>query len=194
MSVTERFRVYAMLIRFQGLLLFGISFYLLEEINFLNLIFVITETLIFKALIVPMLLYKIIRKTGIARVHKNALPIFYSGALTLIALLISVAIAHSMSDPKIDASFLTISIFTMLTGLLQITTHKRIFSHMIGFLVIENAVFLFSIAAGTEMPALINTGILLDIFISVLILSFFITKANIGSLNTNNENLTELKD
>ncbi|MDR1055441.1 MAG: hypothetical protein LBL90_06375 [Prevotellaceae bacterium] len=194
LSITERFRTYAMLIRLQGFLLFGISFYLLEDINPLNLIFIVLETLIFKAIIVPWLLYRIIHQTGIARVHKNALPSFYSAILTIIALLISIVTAYALSDSKIDASFLTISIFTMLTGLLLIITHKRIFSHMVGFLVIENAVFLFSIAAGTEMPMLINTGILLDIFISVLILSFFITKVNDSLHTADSENLTELKD
>ena len=194
LSVTERFRTYAMLIRIQGILLFGISFFLLEDMNSLNLAFIVVETLVFKAIIVPALLYHIIRKTGIARVHKNSVPIFYSAILSIVALLISVATAYAMADPKIDMSFLTISIFTMLVGLLLIITHKRIFSHMVGFLVIENAVFLFSVAAGTEMPVLINTGILLDIFISVLILSFFITKANINFHLSENEDLASLKD
>lgn len=194
MSVTERFRTYAMLIRLQGFLLFGISFYLLEDINPLNLAFIVLETLIFKAIIVPWLLYRIVRKTGISKVHQQALPSFYSATLVVIALLASVAIAYVMQDPKIETSFLAISIFTMLTGLLLIITHKRIFSHMVGFLVIENAVFLFSIAAGAEMPMLINTGILLDIFISVLILSFFITRVSNGTQNTDNKELTQLRD
>ena len=194
MSVTERFRTYAMLIRIQGFLLFLISFYLHNDISFLNMVFVVLETLIFKAVLLPYLLYRIIRKTGIARVHKNSMPIFYSAMLTIVALLVSVAVAHSMSDPKIDESFLAISIFTMLTGLLLMITHKRLFSHMVGFLVIENAVFLFSLAAGTEMPMLINTGILLDIFISVLILTFFITRVNNSALSSDNESMSQLRD
>ncbi|NJK97269.1 MAG: hypothetical protein HC905_22290 [Bacteroidales bacterium] len=45
-----------------------------------------------------------------------------------------------------------------------------------GFLVIENGVFILSLAVGNEMPMLVNIGILLDIFVSVLLLGIFANK------------------
>jgi hydrogenase-4 component E len=65
---------------------------------------------------------------------------------------------------------------------------------MVGFLVLENAVFLFSIAAGTEMPILINTGILIDLVITTLILSVFLTKINEHNQSMESDKLTQLKD
>jgi hydrogenase-4 component E len=82
----------------------------------------------------------------------------------------------------------------MLCGLLLIISHNRIFSHMVGFLVLENAVFLFSIAVGAEMPILINTGILIDLIITTLILSVFLTKVNKHNPNLESDQLTQLKD
>ena len=58
-----------------------------------------------------------------------------------------------------------------------------------GFLVIENATFLLSLSIGSEMPALINIGILLDIFVSVLILGIFAMRMKIHA-----DDLTLLKD
>lgn len=193
-SITERFRTYVMLVGLQGVLLFGISFSLLKEINTLNLIFIIVETLVFKALVVPWLLNRIIRRTHITKVHKGALPAFYSILLVIGAMLVSVVLTSVLNDSRIDGFFLAISIFAMLTGMLLIITHKRIFSHMVGFLVVENAVFLFSIAAGAEMPMLINTAILLDIFISVLILGVFMTKIEDRMHSLETDMLTKLKD
>lgn len=77
------------------------------------------------------------------------------------------------ANPFINSIYLAISLFTLYTGLLQIVTHKLIISHLIGFMVVENAVFLFSLAVGNDMPMLINIGILLDLFVGVLILGFF---------------------
>ncbi|MDR1898275.1 MAG: hypothetical protein LBR10_15970, partial [Prevotellaceae bacterium] len=131
---------------------------------------------------------------GVSRVHKSALPIFYQLILTMIAFFVSIGISFMFKDPAITPSFLIISISSMLCGLLLIITHKRIFSHMVGFLVLENAVFLFSIAAGTEMPILINTGILLDLIITTLILSVFLTKVNEHNRSLEVDNLTKLKD
>jgi hydrogenase-4 component E len=181
LSIAERFRSFSKLIAVQGFLLFGIAILELTEMNTANLIFIVSETIIFKAIIVPLILYQIINRIKIYKVHTKALPGFYSLLFTIIGLFLSIVLANSLVDKYTDTVYMTIALFTFFTGLLIIVTHKLLFSHMIGFLVIENAVFMFSLAAGKEMPMLINIGILLDIFASVLILGIFINK--IGSQN-----------
>ena len=70
----------------------------------------------------------------------------------------------------------------------------RLFSHMVGFLVIENGVFLFSTAIGIEMPFLINIAILLDILISVLMLGVFFTKIDRKLHADDADTLSHVKD
>jgi hydrogenase-4 component E len=94
-----------------------------------------------------------------------------------------------MHNQYINSIFMAVALFTLFTGLLLIVTHRLIISHLIGFLVIENAVFLFSMAVGNRMPMLINIGILLDIFVGVLILVFFGLR-----LKPRTNELTMLKD
>jgi hydrogenase-4 component E len=81
--------------------------------------------------------------------------------------------------------YFIVSLFAVFTGLFLIITHKKVFSHLVGFLVIENAVLLLSLAIGSEIPMLINIGILLDIFVSVLILGIFVMrlKQQVSDLN-----------
>ena len=55
-------------------------------------------------------------------------------------------------------------------------TRKKLITHVIGFLVIENGVFILSLAVGSEIPILVNTGILLDLFVSVLLLGIFVNR------------------
>jgi hydrogenase-4 component E len=110
------------------------------------------------------------------------------------ALFASMAMAFNLQDSAIEPSFLIISVSTMLSGLLLIITHKRIFSHMVGFLMLENAVFLFSIAVGTEMPMMINTCVLIDLFITTIILSSFLIKVNNNLPDSEIDALTQLKD
>ena len=50
---TERIITYIRLIRFQGLLLCGIVLFELRDINLGNLLFIISETLFFKAFMMP---------------------------------------------------------------------------------------------------------------------------------------------
>jgi hydrogenase-4 component E len=184
-SIAERFRIYAGLISLQGLLLFGIALIELKEVNTANMLFIALETLVFKAIVFPYLLFRIIRRTGVYKVHHKATPGFYSLIFTMISLLISIFLAQALVNPYIHTVYLTIALFTLFSGLLLIVTRKLILSHLIGFLIIENSVFMFSLAVGNEMPMLINIGILLDVFVGVLVLGFFSLrlKPHTGELN-----------
>ena len=185
----ERLIVYTKLVGLQGLLLCGIAIFELKEVNTANLIFIAFESLVFKAILIPYLLTRIIYRSGITKVHHLAMPGFYSLILSIFALLISVILANSLVNSFVNAIYMTIALFTLFTGLLIIVTHKLIISHLIGFLIIENAVFIFSLAIGNKMPMMINVGILLDIFVGVLILGFFGLR-----LKPHTNQLTMLKD
>ena len=63
-----------------------------------------------------------------------------------------------------------------------------------GFLVIENGVFILSLAVGNKMPMLVNTGILLDLFVSVLVLGIFVNKIGDVLKDVDVEQLQNLKD
>ncbi|MGB8359635.1 MAG: hypothetical protein WCD55_13575 [Bacteroidales bacterium] len=172
-SSADRLATYIRLIGIQGLLLCGIAIFELKEVNTANLLFIVSETLIFKTLLLPYLLMRIIRRSGVTKVHRLAMPGFNLLIFSIFGLLISVILAKILINPYINTIYLAIALFTLFTGMLLIVTHKLIISHLIGFLIIENAVFMFSLAVGNEMPMLINIGILLDIFVGVLILGFF---------------------
>jgi hydrogenase-4 component E len=188
-SSAERLTTYISLIGLQGLLLCGIALFELKEINGANLLFIIAETLIFKTLLMPVLLGRIINRSGVTKVHRLAMPSFYILILSIFGLLISVILANALINPFINNIFMTVALFALFTGLLLIVTHKLIISHLIGFMIIENAVFMFSLSVGNEMPMLINIGILLDIFAGVLILGFFGLR-----LKSHTNELTMLKD
>lgn len=185
----ERLINYIRLIGLQGLLLCGIAVFELNEVNTGNLVFIIAETLLIKMLLIPYLLIRIIRRSGVTKVHRQAMPGFYVLVFSIFALLISVILASALINPYVNTIYMVIAFFTLFTGLLLIVTHRLIISHLIGFLIIENAVFFFSLAVGNEMPMLINIGILLDIFVGVLILGFFGLR-----LRPHSNELTRLKD
>jgi hydrogenase-4 component E len=185
----ERLVIYIRLLGMQGLLLCGIALSELSEVNTANLVFIIAETLIFKTILIPYLLKRIIATSGVTKVHRQAMPGFYLLILSIFALLTSVILANSLINPFVNTIYITIALYSLLTGLLMIVTHKLIISHLIGFLIIENSVFIFSLAVGNEMPMLINIGILLDIFVGVLILGFFGLR-----LKPHTNELTILKD
>ncbi|WP_308501622.1 hypothetical protein [uncultured Alistipes sp.] len=194
LSITERFRNFASLIGLQGWLLFGIALVRLHAANPGELIFVSLETLLFKGILVPWLLFAVIRRTRINRVRRSGSSQSGSLLLSLVALAVSASLTYYIADSTVDLLFFGVALYSLLSGLILIVLRQRIFSHMIGFLVIENGVFLFSTAIGVEMPLLINFAILLDILISVLMLGIFFTKIDDKIHADDADSLTNVKD
>jgi hydrogenase-4 component E len=52
-SMANRMMTYIRIIAFQGVLLFGVAFIELIEINMVNLVFVLLETIVIKAIAIP---------------------------------------------------------------------------------------------------------------------------------------------
>ncbi|MFI3331172.1 MAG: hypothetical protein R3Y38_05155 [Rikenellaceae bacterium] len=194
LSITERYRNYASLIALQGWILFFVALLKLHTIELSEMIFVVAETLIFKAIIVPRMLFRIIKRTKINRIAPFGMTLTSSLLCSLLALVMSVVITYYIADTSVNMIFLCVALYALLSGLLMVVTRRRIFSHLVGFLVVENGVFLFSMAMGVEMPFLINIAILLDILISVLMLGVFMNKLGDKMNVVDTDDLASLKD
>ena len=194
LAITERFRNFASLIGLQGWLLFAVALVRLHAINPAELAFICLETLLFKGILVPGLLFAMIRKTKINRVRRSGSSQSGSLLLSLMALAVSASITYYIADSAIDLVFFGVALYALLSGLILIVLRSRIFSHMVGFLVIENGVFLFSMAGGVEMPSMIEIAIMLDILISILMLGLFLTKIGARFRIGDTDLLTNVKD
>lgn len=194
LSITERFRSFASIIGLQGWLLFAIALLRLHAIAPLDLAFIALETLLFKGILVPWLLFAVIRRTKTNRVKSSGASQTGSLLFSVLALAVSASVTRYVADDSIDPVFFGVALYALLSGLILIVMRRRIFAHMVGFLAIENGVFLFSTAIGVEMPLLINLAILLDILISVLMLGIFFTKIDHKLHADDADSLTHVKD
>ena len=193
LSIADRFRTHTTILAVQGLLLFGIAMARLHSFHPVELSFIVVETLVFKAIVIPAILLHVINKTKINRIH-SASTQFGALVMSIIALAASCTITYYMADNRTDMIFFGVALYALLSGLILIVLRKRIFAHLCGFLVIENGVFLFSMAIGVEMPMLINAAIMLDILMSVLMLGLFMTKVDDKIHTDDSDSLTHVKD
>ncbi len=193
LSIAERFRNQTTILAVQGLLLFGIAIARLHEFHPVEMSFIIIETLVFKAIVIPAILMHVIRKTKINRIHSSSSQ-FGALVMSIMALVASCTITYYMADDRTDMIFFGVALYALLSGLILIVMRRRIFAHLVGFLVIENGVFLFSMAIGVELPMLINLAIMLDILISILILGMFLRRLDDDMHTDETDALTSIKD
>jgi hydrogenase-4 component E len=194
LSIANRMTTYVNVLAMQGILLFFVAFFELKNINTLNLILILLETVIFKSLAVPMFLKYILKRNNITREAEPYLPNFVSLIITTAIVITTIILSNTMEEGKLDKMFFVVALSTLFTGLYFIASRRKIITHVMGYLVIENGVFVLSLAVGNEMPMLVNLGIMLDIFASVLILGVFLNKIGDVFKDIDVNQLTNLKD
>jgi hydrogenase-4 component E len=176
MSIANRMYSYILILFFQGMLLFGVSFLELTEISVLNLVFILVEAVVFKAIAVPLFLNYVIKRNKITREVEPYLPNFISLIIVTGIIVTTFIIANAIDDPHLNKTYFVVALSTLFSGLYLIISRKKIITHIVGFLIIENGVFILALAVGNEMPMLVNTSILLDFFVSVLVFGIFVNK------------------
>lgn len=194
MGAAGRLSTYIRVLFLQGLLLFGVAYLELKDVHIGHFIMIVTETLIFKAILIPLFYDNLIKKNGFQDERDPTNPNFFALFKVGLIVIFTFILAYTLHDEHLKITYFASSVSAILTGMLMIVRRKKLITHIMGFLVIENGIFLLSLAIGSEMPLIVNMGILLDLMTSVLLFGFFIYRIGEVSHTQEVESLTGLKD
>jgi len=193
-AISVRMFVLLDLLLFQGLILFGIAFIELVEMDIINFIAILLETLIFKAIIVPNYLKRVIKKNNIKREVEPYISGFSSLIIVSILIISSFALSLYLKVPGDKVAYFTAAFSGICTGLFLIVSRKKIITHIIGYVMLENGIVVLAFSVGSKMPMIVNAGILLDILVSVLLFGIFINKIGNVYKGFDIDKLNKLKD
>jgi hydrogenase-4 component E len=185
---------YLSLLTVQGMLLFGVALVELHQMNIVNLAFILLETVVVKAVAIPLFIRYVIKKNQIKREAEPFVPYFVSLIVTTLIITAAYVLSMVADVPQSGKPYFAVALASVFCGLFFIVSRKKIITHVICYVLIENGVFILSMAVGNEMPLLVNLGVLLDVFVSVFLLGIFINKVgnviNDGDVNQ----LSSIKD
>jgi hydrogenase-4 component E len=183
-----------LLLAVQGLILFGVVFFSLDEIDIFSFMFILLETIFVKSLMIPWFLNKVRKKNRLKHNHEPAIPVFYSIIVVVISLVLSFLLSSNLNGNQIHTKYFTVAFASILFGIYFIIIHKNIFSHVVGYLIIENGIFLLSLAVGSAMPIMVTLAILLDVLMGVLLLGIFINHVGNTFDSIETTHLSKLND
>jgi hydrogenase-4 component E len=157
---------------------------------------VIAGTLTVKAFLIPWFLFRAIR--GVAIRRDVGVLVGYGTSLFLAAVLVALAFAISATLPLPtgigSVLLMPASLSTLLLGLLILITRTKAVTQVVGYLFVENGIYLFGVSLVTDMPVLVETGILLDVFVGVFVMGIVMFRINREFDHLDTQNLTALKD
>ncbi len=140
--------------------------------NLTELVIMGIVTIVVKFLIIPLVLKKITFRFKISRDITPIIKIQYLTILVPVVLVFTYyLITPVLKTFSTHPNFVAISISSLFLSLLLIMEHKRMIAKIVGFLFMENALFLLGIVSTNGMPMLIELGIFFDLMMFILIIN-----------------------
>lgn len=86
------------------------------------------------------------------------------------------------------------SLYLTLVGLFLIVARKKALTQVIGYIVLENGVYLFGVSMALEVPFLVELGVFLDVFVAVFIMGIMLFHINREFDHIDADRLSALKE
>lgn len=143
-------------------------------------IFVAVAAASIKGLLIPGLLRRAMRDAAIRREIEPYVSLVTSLILGGLATGAAVLFADSLPlAPGHQGSLLVpASLATVLIGLLILSTRRKAITQVVGYLVLENGIFIMGLTLEDAMPSLVEVGVLLDLLVAIFVIGIVINHIN----------------
>jgi hydrogenase-4 component E len=149
-----------------------------------------------KGFLIPGMLSKAMRDVAIRREVEpliGFLPSLLLGALAT-GLAIVFARGLPLADEHQTSLLVPSSLATVLVGFLILTTRRKAITQVVGYLILENGIYIMGLVLVEAMPLLVEAGVLLDLFVGIFVLGIIINHINREFASVDVGRLTALKD
>ncbi len=175
----SRVRAVVQVVALQGLLV-GIMPLLVHENPNWRALLMAAATVATKVIVIPRLLLRLLRDSDSPRSVESligltrSLLIGAAGTLLVLEFSKRLPLAASHSSGMVVPAALA----TVLAGFIVLTTRVRGIMQVLGYLVLENGIYIFGVLLLESMPALVEMGALLDLFVGVFIMGIILGHLN----------------
>lgn len=149
-----------------------------------------------KVIIIPVVLKKVIQRLNVKRelVMNVNVPValLICGALVILAFFITrpiIPLGHVLTRDS-----LAIALAIILIGLFTMIARQKAVTQLVGFLVVENGLFLGATAATHGMPFVVELGVFFDVLVAALIAGIYTNRLQDAFDSVDTSHLTGLKE
>jgi hydrogenase-4 component E len=152
--------------------------------------------LLVKGVAIPWMMVWATREAAIRREMEPIVGFVPSLVLGAVGVALAFAFAGELPLPTAQKHTLLVptSLATVWTGLLLVVSRRKAVAQVLGFLVLENGVFVFGVLLSDFMPVMVEAGVLLDLFAAVFVMGIVMFHINREFSSLDTGKLSALKD
>lgn len=169
---------------------------LLHPDHGLRVLLLVVGTAAIKGFLIPSLLFKAMRDAHIR--HEVEPYIGFVPSLFLCALGTGLSVLFSSGLPMAEEHrgllIVPASLAMLMSGFLVLTTRRKAITQVVGYLMLENGIFVFGLLLLGAMPLMVEVGVLLDLLVAIFVMGIVIhhIQREFSSLDT--ERLSGLRE
>lgn len=149
-----------------------------------------------KGFVIPLLLNRAVRFAEIK--HEFEPFLGYVPTLLLGALFTALSFGFAGKLPLLPEHqnylFVPASIATLMSGFLILTTRRKAITQVIGYLILENGIFIFGLLLAGAMPVMVEVGALLDLLVGTFVMGIVLNHISREFSSLDTGRLTSLKE
>jgi hydrogenase-4 component E len=153
-------------------------------------------SILLKGWLIPVILFRALRQVAIKREVEPSLGLLPSLLLGAFATVLAVVAGSHLplAETRLAPWLVPASLATVAAGFILLTGRRKAISQVLGYLVLENGIFIFGLLLVEAMPFLVEAGVLLDLFVGIFVLSIIIHHINREFASLDTRRLTLLRE
>jgi hydrogenase-4 component E len=175
------------IVGFQGAILGAMPLLVHDHLGVMPCL-VAAATVALKGIIIPWMLLRAMREVQIRREMEPLVGFVPSMVLASLGTGLAVAFSRQLplAPDHLGPLLVPASLSTVLSGFILLTTRFKAISQVVGYLMLENGIFIFGMLLVEAMPLLVELGVLLDLFVGVFVITIIVNhiQATFSSLDT----------
>lgn len=192
---TSRLRSVINVSAIQGFIL-GVLAMLVHEHIAWETVLVAAGAALIKGLLIPSMLQKAMRDASIRREVEPLVGYATSLVLGAVATGLSLVFARTLPlAPQHQGSLLIpAALSTVLCGFIVLTTRRKAITQVVGYLMLENGIYIMGLTLLEAIPFLVEVGVLLDLFVAIFVMGIIINKISREFSTLDTAKLSALKE
>ena len=179
----------------QGVVLGALTLLAHSSVN-LEVVLIAAAAALVKGMLIPAMLLKALRGAVIRREVEPLVG--FVPSLLLCAVTTGGALVFSSTLPlapqHAGSLMVPTSLATVLAGFLVLTTRRKAVTQVVGYLMLENGIYIMGLMLLEAMPLMVEVGVLLDLLVGIFVMAIIISHISREFSSTDTSRLSALKE
>jgi len=180
----------------QGVMLGFVTIGVRHDAVSAHILILVVGVIVIKGLVFPRLLLRGVREANVRREVEPFIGFTMSLLIGTLGLPAAIWLGSRLPaiDPTVSPLVVPVAFHAILIGLFLIVSRKKAVTQVLGYLGLENGIYIFGIALVKEATILIDLGVLLDIFVAVFVMGIAIFHISREFDHIDTDRLSTLKE